>query len=185
MDRENTRNWAKLFGDALASGRPEEAMDILKRNKWLATVLSLGDGGSALHSAAEANRVELIDLLLEFGADIDAKDMDGNSPLGTAISNLADAAASVLVQRGACLEELGPRFVGSTPLIKASELGLINTVRKLVARGVNIHARSTDDWNETALEAADAHGYWEICALIEDATIDQDVADRDKSDLTS
>lgn len=55
----------------------------------------------ALISAAKSDRVEMIDILVDAGAAIDAVGADGDNPLHAAVKNGRRAAANKLVEKGA------------------------------------------------------------------------------------
>merc|ERR1712098_908226 len=59
-------------------------------------------GLTALHHAAYYDRVEAIELLLDFGADIDAVAFRDETPLMSAVDMSNVGAVEVLLKRGAC-----------------------------------------------------------------------------------
>lgn len=59
------------------------------------------DGKTALHGAALQGQIEVMDYLLSQGADINAIDRYGESPLGYAVKEGKSEAAAFLTARGA------------------------------------------------------------------------------------
>lgn len=58
-------------------------------------------GNTALHAAVAGRRIALVDLLLDAGADIDARDGKGLTPLSLATNDGDDVIARRLIARGA------------------------------------------------------------------------------------
>lgn len=85
---------------------------------------------TALHNAALVGHVEIIELLLNNGARIDAQDSDGNTPLMWAIRNRKQDAVEYLMNRGANIRALNE--AGSNCLVIATNTGdnaIINLVQ--------------------------------------------------------
>lgn len=93
-------------------------------------------GRTALHWAARENRGEIIGLLIEAKADVNAPDRTGKGPLTLAAETgsvdatrrLADAGASVTARDS----------IGGTPLTWACGLGTAETVKILLDKGADI-----------------------------------------------
>jgi ankyrin repeat protein len=58
-------------------------------------------GTTPLHAAAHANQAVIAELLIEHGADVNARDLDGKTPLHHTTFHKAKAAAKVLEKYGA------------------------------------------------------------------------------------
>jgi len=69
---------------------------------------------AALHMAARRGNVEVAEALLDCGADIEARDSKGETPLRRAVNCGKTAVAALLVARGADLHSKGSR--GLTPI---------------------------------------------------------------------
>jgi hypothetical protein len=104
-----------------------------------------------LHSAAFFEKFEVIQKLIEYEADIDARDMDGWTPLYWASRgrHLKDGSVlRLLLERGADVNAL--TRVGSTPLHRASQNGAVEVVRLLLEHGADVEAVDGD--GKTALQ---------------------------------
>ncbi|KAL2056011.1 hypothetical protein ABVK25_003653 [Lepraria finkii] len=136
-----------------------------------------GAGGPALHFAAYAGQEGVIRMLLDYGAEVDAK-----------------AAFHTLVQKSPKVEELGAsdkellgeaawledrderRCPGRTPLHEAAWAGKIGAVRLLVERGADMRAQDDNGW--TALHRAAEKGFADAAQLLLDLDSPTDLRDR-------
>ncbi|KAK7318336.1 hypothetical protein RJT34_03035 [Clitoria ternatea] len=82
------------------------------------------DGSSVLHLACLISDIDMVELLLQHGADINACDSRGRTPLHSCIIRGKTAAAKVLIRRGA--NALVADKEGNTPLKLASESGSVD-----------------------------------------------------------
>ena len=108
----------------------------------------LGPGAnrtSALHAAAESSSGDhgaCVRLLLEWGAEVDARDGDGNTPLVLAVQSLALDAASALLGAGADAD--APSGGGLTPLQLCAQEDLSAFIPPLIEAGADVTARTED-----------------------------------------
>jgi Ankyrin repeats (3 copies) len=105
-----------------------------------------------LHSAAYYENFEVVWKLIEYGADIDAGDKDGWTPLSWASRGHHFKDGSVLrllLERGADVNSRADDD-GCTPLHRASEHGALEIVRLLLEHGADVEAANRD--GETALQ---------------------------------
>jgi len=104
--------WQRLFIDRLASGPYAARLftydaaigDLATVKAFLARGVAVdvrANGQTALHGAAVAGQVEVIEYLIAAGADINATDRLGASPLDVAISEKRPEAAAYLADHGA------------------------------------------------------------------------------------
>ena len=100
--------------------------------------------------AAGSGEVQLLDYLLANGADPNTRTSAGESALGAAAAADQNAAATLLIARGARLEN---RTVVTfeTPLTEAAKMNHLDMVRLLLDHGADIDAedvtgRTAFDW---------------------------------------
>jgi ankyrin repeat protein len=149
----------------------------------------------------------MVRLLLDLGADPNATDATGATPLTTAASEDADASiASMLQQAGVKLDfiaavnlqrydlaeammrddpsRIGPQGRDTIALHLSAEKKNEAAVRWLIAHGVDVNAKRTLwDCNYTALHVTAANGAVDIARMLLDAGGDPDIHD-DKYDAT-
>lgn len=97
------------------------------------------DGATALHWAAERDRVDLADALLKAGAHVNSANDYGVTPIMLAAANGSDGMIERLVAAGADPNAVLP--TGETVLMTAARTGKLPAARALVARGANVNAR--------------------------------------------
>ena len=120
-------------------------------------------GNSPLHDASGLGDVQMIRILLEFKADINAQNVVGATPLHWAVvyPELSDA-VSVLLEQGA-----DPNISihdGATPLYGAAAMGFVTKAHLLLKHGAGVNA--ADKWGKTALQRAQGRGYDEMVTLL-------------------
>lgn len=101
-------------------------------------------GQTALDSAAERDNVELVRALLDAGADINAKDKDGATPLLDALQDAESCdfkMARLLIKRGADVNLRGT--YGKTPIEQAAQVGAVDIVKLLLAKGARVQPAKT------------------------------------------
>jgi ankyrin repeat protein len=154
-----------------------------------------------LHHAAAKNRPRIVELLLELGADPNATDATGATPLTTAAQENADPAiASVLLAAGARLDfltavnlgrygeaettlredptRIGPDGHDTIALHLAVNKRNLTTIRWLLAHGIDVNAkRPMWDCNHTALHMTIESGAIDIARLLLDAGADPNIRD--------
>ncbi|MBX9721478.1 MAG: ankyrin repeat domain-containing protein, partial [Candidatus Obscuribacterales bacterium] len=144
-------------------------------------VLSLGqefnvetDSGQAFSIAARNSHIEMIDLLLELGLDVNGKNFINSTALHDPGST---EVVRALVAAGANLEGLD----GSeeTPLIRMSGSSKADVVRALIDAGANIAAEGK--WGDTALSRAKAHNQQASLKVLQDVNAPDKGARREVS----
>jgi ankyrin repeat protein len=155
----------------------------------------------ALHHAVAQNRLRIVTLLLELGADPNAGDANGATPLTTAsqenadseiIAALLDAGAKVdfltainlkwFPEAEAMLREepsrIGPSGRDTISLHMAVSKKKLDTIRWLIAHGIDVNAkRAMWDCNDTALHTSIENGSMEIARMLLDAGADPNIRD--------
>ena len=149
-------------------------------------------GYTALHAAARANNLELIAALIEAGADVDAIDNDGHTPLLLAAGARRGRGAKVppptyhpeaiaaLAAAGADLETRD-RY-GQTALLLATNLGDTAMIAMLLEAGADLEVRDElNGW--TAWQRALEQGNTAMIAALTEAWAD--VESGDYNDFTA
>jgi serine/threonine protein kinase/ankyrin repeat protein len=130
--------------------------------------------GTALHRAAQFLNSEAVRFLLDRGADANARDGWGATPLMTIGGVVARAArgdkseiavATMLLDAGADIDAHGAG--GTTFLMNVSESRHLPMIELLLARGADVNAR--DDDGRTALARAEARRHGDVVRMLEAA----------------
>lgn len=120
-----------------------------------------------LHTAAFNGETESCTLLLEFGADVNAKDSLGYTPLHKAAWNGHADTCKLLLKHGA---EVNTKTTGlvknGTPLHWAAAGGYTETCKMLLDHGADVNAM--DEYAETPLHWATLYGHVETRDLLRD-----------------
>lgn len=98
-------------------------------------------GETALHIVVKRRDVGWINLIAMAGANLNARDNEGNTPLGLAASLAFSEGVMVLTYRKANVNQ--PNNRGETPLILAVHRGDLATVRALIEAGADPSIRDT------------------------------------------
>lgn len=103
-------------------------------------------GGTTLHMVSRNlsgdHRLWSIEILLEYGADIEAKDEDGKTPLAAAVGDYTFRAIPILLKKGANLEARDNN--GRTPLGAAIENGVLHAVHLFLKYGADLETRDNN-----------------------------------------
>jgi hypothetical protein len=149
---------------AALAGEHFHAADLLRHNG--AELHVRGHTKNApLHSAAGCGNFEVVRKLIEYDADIDARDMYGGTPLFDASDGECFQDGSVLrllLEHGADIN--ARKMDGQTPLHWASSHGALEVVRLLLEHGADIKAE--DKVGDTALQFAAEEGHDEVVKLL-------------------
>ncbi|KAL8295073.1 hypothetical protein RB600_000848 [Gaeumannomyces tritici] len=132
-------------------------------------------GHTPLRWAAEKGCEAFTRLLIENGADIEAKDRDGRTPLHLAAENGHEGVARLLVEAGA--DKKAKDRDGRTPLYWAAMNGHEGVARLLVEAGANKEAKDGD--GRTPLYWAAENGHEGVARLLVEAGADKEAKDRD------
>ena len=109
---------------------------------------------TAIQQAPPTSLVRMIGRLIAAGANINARDADGQSPLAAAIALEQPVVAKYLVDAGADVN--AATLNDSFPLVEASKKGYDHLVAQLIINGADLNQR--DSLGRTALLVAVAHG---------------------------
>ncbi len=138
-------------------------------------------GRTALMHAVRKGRFEIVRLLVQKGADIDAQ-RSSNTPLAVALASKRYKIASFLIAGGANVNAtMKPGFQGSLSVLeKAVRLGRLELVRALLDKGAKVGHRVVDgsgDWaGYNALLFAAYRGHLDIVRLLVERGADLNAA---------
>jgi len=113
-------------------------------------------GSTPLHGAASGGDPEMVRLLCEHGADVNAKDDMGSTPLHAAAATGMPLAAQVLLSHGADANALNQR--GASPLYAAAWSGDVATAQLLLDNGADVNASDASGMTpmyDAAMRASD------------------------------
>ena len=88
--------------------------------------------------AAALGNTEVVSFLQSTGADLNAKNTNGDAPLHLACAAGKGATAELLLEREAAFDN--PNKAGETPLMLAAKSGLLSVVQMLIRKRANIRA---------------------------------------------
>ncbi|KLU91679.1 hypothetical protein MAPG_10197 [Magnaporthiopsis poae ATCC 64411] len=137
--------WRRLLGKAVSLGRLE--VNRPGTNGWTllhGSIIGANPAGRFAGSATE--------LLLDLGADLEAKSNQGTTPLILAAERGRMEWLQGLIDRGANINALGPE--GDTPLIAAVRNGHVASASLLLSRGADVSAKNSQGWDAGHLAAA-------------------------------
>ena len=122
-------------------------------------------GGSALHAAISADDTEMVRILVEGGADVDARDPFGETVLHAAIDGNSPEIVEILVAAGANVD--AKDSLGEPVLHRAIMKGDSDLVRILVDAGADVNI--TNAFGDSALSQAVHEGATEILRILTNA----------------
>jgi ankyrin repeat protein len=162
--------------EAIRAGNTTEAINLINEGDDIHVVNKYG--GTPLYCAAYYGYFDLVKLLVERGADIEAGDHMGYTPLHMSLYNdeYNTDVVKLLVERGANLEA-AHQGCGITPLHMAVNGEHTDMVGFLLDSGANIHA--VDKYNETALHKSACKGNTDVVDLLLNRGADTEVRDKD------
>jgi ankyrin repeat protein len=159
LDSGANPNWRGASGSlplyvAIRQGNAPIVRLLIERGASPAMLVD-SSGYTALHQAATYGYSEVIQVLIDAGADVNAKTKYGSTPATIAVSYAYDEVARRLIQAGA-----------SVTLVEAISAGAVEKVRELAAAGGDLAAK-TGSWNEkTFLHVAAQRGHKEVAEFL-------------------
>ena len=137
------------------------------------------DSSHALHIAAENGNIQTVQLLVGCGADVNALNKSGQTPLHTAAGGLEDCRelCSILVEHKAKIDAVDED--GNQPLHLACKQGHTRTCRLLLSNGADVKAVNRS--NQTPLHAAASSNRdcSELCSILLEHKAKIDAVDED------
>lgn len=166
---------AQTIFDAAREGDAERVGELLTADPPLVRATD-GEGRTALHHAAGRGHVEVAAVLLDAGAEIDAREQDAETPLHYAAWRSHLAVARQLIARGADLEARN-RWERTPLLIVARETGSAEMARLLIEAGADANVR--DRGGDSPLDLAAWRGFAQLVDLLLDKGAELPPADSD------
>eukprot|EP00118_Oscarella_pearsei_P003104 m.12968 g.12968 ORF g.12968 m.12968 type:complete len:2147 (+) comp24414_c0_seq2:49-6489(+) len=118
---------------------------------------------SALMEAASGGYVDIVKLLKDHGADVNAQSEAGNTALTYAACGGFEDVIEVLLDSGAKIEEQNES--GHTALMEAASAGHVTAAKLLIDRGADVNAHS-NEFKETALTLAAYKGHADMVKFL-------------------
>ncbi len=155
--------------DAAASGDVRRVEELLAEDPRLIGFLS-HDGWTPLHLAAFFGSREVVDFLLDHGADMHVVSKNENSamPLHSALANNQVETATLLIDRGADIEARQTTYE-YTPLHYAAAQGLTTVAQRLIDLGARTSAEGLD--GKRPIDLAKEHGHKAIVEMLTQASL--------------
>eukprot|EP00127_Corallochytrium_limacisporum_P001073 Clim_evm11s37 gene=Clim_evmTU11s37 len=134
------------------------------------------DGRTALHLAVAAGHVDVVEYLIAKGADVNATDRYGTTPVRTALQYNRHEIENILLTHGATPSNAA-EYPASSDLCLAAHRGDLDYVRFLVEdKHADVNASDYD--KRTALHLASAEGHFEVVKYLLEKGAQSDCMDR-------
>lgn len=139
-----------------------------------ANVCEESGGWTPLHNAVQSGRVDIVNLLLRYGADPHRRKKNGATPFIIAGICGDVSLLQIFLSRGANIDECDMH--GFTAFMEAAEYGNVEALKFLFAKGadVNLRRKTTEDKTRlkqggaTALMSAAEKGHLEVVRILLD-----------------
>ena len=128
-----------------------------------------------LLDALKAGKTQRAKQLLKVGTSPTYKNLNGETPLGIAVSRGWASMVILLIDNGADINEKGAQ--GITLLHIASANGLIDVAKVLVKHGLKPGQKTDKNW--TPLHVAARYGHWQLVQYFLSVGVDPDIRNSD------
>lgn len=151
---------SERIGRAILNHRDETAQKIILASPGLVNSRDSRNGFTSLHWAIIAGRTNLVCWLIDHGADVNAADPSGMTPLHKAAVFNRVASAEALIAAGADMSALGRKYgvLRLMPIHLAAEEGNADMVKCLLSHGVGVNSSTTGANCVTPLHLAAGKG---------------------------
>ena len=176
--KRKTRRSKRQRGGVSEAQRNDELLNLIDLNDpdvrlVIANLLEEGVSpvakNTALHIASRKGYVELVEMLLNNGADVNATDNNGNTALSFASQNGHTEIVAMLLAARADVN-IKSDF-GGTALMLASLRGHTEIVAKLLEKGADVNTEN--NYGQTALSLASLNGHTDIVKLLKQYIVAQ------------
>lgn len=116
-----------------------------------------------VYRASSSGNVEIVKLLINYGASLDACTASEFTPLHCAAEKGHDKVVELLISSGAYVNAAD--YINSTPLHRAVKINNTKIVRILIKAGADINI--VNHWNESPISIAKKNGYTRISRVLE------------------
>uniref|UniRef100_A0A3Q0T301 Ankyrin repeat and SOCS box containing 2b n=1 Tax=Amphilophus citrinellus TaxID=61819 RepID=A0A3Q0T301_AMPCI len=176
--KENKDGWIPLH-DAACLGQPECLKTLLRgiystvlffpvyflehcRSRLPCCLLCLADSIFCVSAACELENVDIVNLLLSYGATVNQRCAQGWTALHEAVSRNNTEICEILLRAGAAINPSNTYTIA--PLIVAAQQGQMRAMCYLIEKGADVNIQTCD--GVTALYEASKNGHNEIVALL-------------------
>ncbi|XP_055859860.1 serine/threonine-protein phosphatase 6 regulatory ankyrin repeat subunit B-like [Biomphalaria glabrata] len=149
-----------------------DSLDLIRKIISAGTDVNFTDfsGRTALHKAALSGRLDIVQLLVEAKAHIDAVDQEGNTPLLLSIPNSKET-ISYFIGKSCNINCVNSK--GEAPLFKLVKYGFLEQIKELLKKGVYINVINSS--RENALHLAIKEDKYEIAECLIENKIDVNI----------
>ncbi|CAF1175086.1 unnamed protein product, partial [Didymodactylos carnosus] len=122
-------------------------LDLISNFKRKMDVLEATDDElkTCLHTASAAGKIDIVKLLIDHHANLDARDMNDSTPLHEACANNQYRCVKILIKNHAPIDDVNEK--GCTPLHLAAINGHKKIVKFLLENGAKVHIQNTNKYN--------------------------------------
>lgn len=159
MSKQPDMQTMKQLFTAVSQG-DKKKLESLLSSKYSPDVKN--DTHSLMHAAAEYGQTQILDVLINKGANVNILDSNGATPLHYGVKHNRPNALRFLLERGASLAVKDSN--GAAPLHWACQLGKLDCARVLVDKGADIEAKAK--YETTALHLAARAGLKDIVTYL-------------------
>jgi ankyrin repeat protein len=163
--KKDKENLGELLRVAVDNNRVEIVRLLIEHDAEIDTMDLAGDDWTSLMYAAYNGHEEIADILIENGAQIDARNAGDGTPLMLAAGSGRRRIVEKLLDAGADIE--AKTVDGQTALITACMGGDAEVVKLLISRGADMNAR--DSYRHTAMQWAAHEGHIDLVRLLQQA----------------